>query len=363
MNVRSISRRCAVALAVAGLALGSAAVPATASVGGRVLVATACITTPTAKFAPAPDGLVRGFIETGCHGDSIDYVTDNPASPSWREVSTPYKGQVLATVQDAQATYLLYRATDGVRITKVLHDGTMTHGNVLSPATGGGLEGTLAARGGGWFAVWTEPKAGGGFALHGKGSVGWTLSPSARMFPAGAGVDDSAPVLSKGSGRDQYTLAWSRHDSTGFHLMYGSSFHSPWTHFRRLDSTTENPSAASTTTGSTAYLAWTSGSQLRLGDTIGAPMHRVPVAQPPAGSMVTAPQVAVDCGRLYVAYQVDTENSGTIYVDTLFKGAWVRHTVRVATASAPMLAGVAPHCSSGAVLWTEAGQLYAVMVA
>lgn len=362
MKVRSITRRCTV-VAAASVSLFSTVAPAGASVGSRVLVATACITTPTAKFASAPDGLVRGFIETGCSGDSIDYVTDNPASPSWREVSTPYKGQVLATVQDAQATYLLYRATDGVRITKVLRDGTMTHGNLLSPAVGGGLEGTLAARGGGWFAVWTEPKAGGGFALHGKGSVGWTLSPKGRMFPAGPGVDDSAPVLTKGSADDQYTLAWSRHDSTGFHLMYGTSFHSPWTHFRKLDSTTENPTAASASSGSIAWLAWTSGSQLRLADTIGAPMHRVPVAQPPAGSMVTAPQVAYDCGRLYVAYQVATENSGTIYVDTLFKGVWVRHTVRVDTASAPVLAGVAPHCSSGAVLWTEASRLYAAMVA
>lgn len=362
MKVRSITRRYAVVAAAAGLGLAGAAGPATASVGTRVLVATACSTTPTAKFGPAPDGLVRGFLETSCHGDSIDYITDNPVSPGWRAVPTPYKGQVLATVQDAQATYLLYRAIDGVRVTKVLRDGTMTHGNLLSPAAGGGLEGTLAARGGGWFAVWTEPRAGGGFALHGKGSAGWTLSPSARMFPAGAGVDDSAPVLSKGSAGDQYTLAWSRHDSAGFHLMYGTSFHSPWSHFRKLDSTTENPSAAATTTGSTAYLAWTSGSQLRLGDTIGAPMHRVPVAQPPAGSMVTAPAVAFDCGRLYVAYQVDTENSGTVYVDTLFKGASVRHTVRVDAASAPMLAGVAPHCASGAVLWTEAGRLYAAMV-
>lgn len=362
MKLRSFVRRCLL-VTTAGLSLFSAAAPAGASVGGRVLVATACITTPTAKFAPAPDGLVRGFLETGCHGDSIDYVTDNPASPSWREVSTPYKGLVLATAQDAQATYLLYRATDGVRITKVLHDGTMTRGNLLSPAVGGGLEGTLAARGGGWFAVWTEPRAGGGFALHGKGSLGWTLSPKTRMFPAGAGVDDSAPVLTKGSGRDLYTLAWSRHDSTGFHLMYGTSFHTPWTHFRMLDSTTENPSAGSASSGGTAWLAWTSGSQLRLADTAGAPMHRVPVAQPPAGSMVTAPQVAYACGRLYVAFQVDTENSGTIYVDTLFQGRWGRHTVRVATTTAPMLAGVAPHCSSGAVLWTEAGRLYAAMVA
>lgn len=358
MKVRGPHRRFAVltcAAAVVALVSG----PAAASVGTVVKVATTCTTTPTASFSTAPDGWVRGFIEAGCTGQ-ISYVTDNPAHSGWHTVRTPYTGQVLATAQSAQAAFLLYRASDGVRLTKVTTAGVFTHGNRLSVAAGGGLDGAVAVRDGGWFAVWTEPRAGGGFALHGKGSAGWTLSPSARMFPAGPGVDDSAPALAKDANSGEYTLAWSRHDAHGYHLMYGASFHSPWRTLRVLDSTTENPSASSIA----GYLGYTSGSQLRLADTVGGPMHRVPVAQPPAGSVVTEPRVAYACGRLYVAYTVDRgENSGTVYVDTLFKGRWVRHTVRVDNTSAPMLAGVAAHCSSAAILWTEAGALYASMVA
>jgi hypothetical protein len=357
MNLRSV----AAALCAFG-ALSMAGSPAIASVGAVVLVETACTTVPTASFSAAPDGQVRGFVGTGCSDGIIDYVTNRVVPGGYTTQSTPYRGLVLATAEDSQATYLLYRATDGVHLTKVTHGGVFTHGNRLSAAVGGGLEGTVAARGGGWFAVWTEPKASGGFALHGKGSTGWTLSPSARMFPAGVGVDDSAPALALDPG-GSYNLAWTRHTASGFHLMFGTFFHSPWTHLRTLDSTTENPTAASLRNNGVGFVAYADGAELRLADTVGGPMHPVPVPQPPAGSTVTDPRVAYDCGRLFVGFRTGGENSGRIYVDTLFKGRWVQHLVTDDHSAAPELVGISPHCASGAVVWTSAGRVYSAMVA
>jgi hypothetical protein len=77
---------------------------------------------------------------------------------------------------------------------------------------------------------------------------------------------------------------------------------------------------------------------------------------------VTNPRLAMSCNRLYVGFQAGTENSGTVYTDTLFGTKWVRHTVRVSSATAPTLVGIAPHCSSGAVMWTEAAVLRGAMV-
>ncbi|MDX6243831.1 MAG: hypothetical protein QOE76_1554 [Frankiales bacterium] len=359
-------RRVTAVLCALGAAL-MAAGPAGAVVGSPAVYDTACITTPTAQFSPAPDGWVRGFLETGCNGDSIDYSTFNPGhNRGTLHVATPYKGQVLATTQDAQASYLLYRATDGVRIAKVLHDGTMTHGNLLSPAVGGGLEGTVAARGGTWLAIWTEPKASGGFGMHEAGSRNYVVSPKDRILPAGAGVDDSAPSLAAAATGPGFVLAFSRHTASGYHLLLAHSSRT-WSTPREIDNGVENPEADLIRSGSASYLTWMHGRTVMLATTAGSSgpvgLHTVAVPQAPGTAPVTNPRVAISCNRLYVGFQAGSENSGAVFADTrVAGGAWVRHTVRVSSSTGLVLAGIAPHCASGAVMWTEAAVLHGAMV-
>jgi hypothetical protein len=350
------------ALAAVALAVG----PAGASIGTRVIVATACTTTPSANISQAPDGQVRGFIETGCDG-TISYVTDNIAPGGWVTEVTPYRGVVLATTQDAQATYLLYRASDGVRITKVLHDRTMTKGNLLSAAVGGGLEGTVAARGGLWMAVWTEPKASGGFGLHAAGSRNYVASPKDRIVPAGAGVDDSAPVLMPSATGNDYVLAFARHTASGYHLMLGHGYPRGFV-VHQLDTSKENPQPSLLRSGAYSYLAWIHGNTVRLAWTAGpsgtiVPLYQVAAPQAPGTTPLTNPRLGIGCGRLFLGYQADTENAGKVYVNTFLNGHWVQHVVDDDTAAAPVLSGIAAHCESGAVLWTSAAHVFGVMVA
>jgi hypothetical protein len=367
MNLRSMSHRVAatVSIVCAAGTVAMAAGPAGAAVGHVVLVTTTCTTTPTASVSPAPDGQVRGFVETGCGSDIIDYVTNRIAPGGWRTVPTPYRGMVLATTQDAQSTYLLYRARDGVRVTKVGHDGVFTHGNLLSAAVGGGLDGSIAARGGLWFAVWTEPKASGGFGIHAAGSRNYVTSPKDRILPAGAGVDDSAPSLAPAATGSDYVLAFSRHTSSGYHLMLGHGTRRFTA--REIDSGVENPAANLIKAGPFSYLAWMHGRTVRLATTAGpsgpVALHQVALPQAPGSAPVTNPRLALSCGRLYVGFQADTEVAGKLYVDTLFSGTWVRHLVRNDTTAAPVLAGIATHCAAGAVVWTSAAHVYGVMVA
>jgi hypothetical protein len=310
---------------------------------------------------------VRGFVGTGCGNDVISYVTNHVQPGGWATVPTPYQGVVLATTQDAQNTYLLYRAADGVRVTKVTHAGVFTKGNLLSTAAGGGLEGTIAARGGLWVAVWTEPKADGSFALHQAGSRNYVVSPKDRLLPAGAGVDDSAPSLSPAAFGSGYVLVFSRHTASGYHLMLANG--SPRTFkARALDTSVENPQASVIRSGHYTFVAWIHNTSVRLASTVGSggtvgPLRQVPVPQAPGTVPPSNPRLAIGCGRLFVGYQADTENSGRLLVNTELNGHWVQHPVAHDLSAAPVLGGIAAHCQAGAVLWSSASHVYGVMVA
>ena len=369
MKRRSIPARTATTVtamgAVAALALGAG--PASASIGTRVTVTVTCTTVPTLSTSTAPDGQVRGFIETGCGNDVISYVTNHVSPGGWATKPTPYRGMVLASAQDAQNTYLLYRASDGVRVTKVTRAGVFTKGNLLSKAAGGGLEGTIAARGGLWVAVWTEPKAGGGFALHQAGSWNYVVSPKDRLLPAGAGVDDSAPSLSPAAFGSGYLLAFSRHTASGYHLMLAHGYPRTFA-AKQLDTSTENPQASVFRSGKYTYVAWVHNTSIRLATTVGhagtvVPLYQVPVPQPPVALPASNPRLAVGCGRLFVGYQADTETTGHLYVNTRLNGHWVQHPVANDSTAAPVLGGIAAHCAAGAVLWSSASHIYGVMVA
>lgn len=367
MKRSSTVRRLAAVVGVLGVVV--AATPAQATVGTVGEMGRACITTPSAKFAPALDGMVRGFLQTGCAGDTIDYLSYEPNHPGKATVQlrTPYKGVVLGTAQDPQSSYLLYRASDGVRLGKVLRDGTPQAATLLSKAVGGGLEGSIAVAGGGWYAVWTEPKASGGFAMHAAASPQYPVSGA--ILAGGAGIDDSAPVITRiGQIQHDFLLTFVRHTHSGFHLMYAHRG-TPWAQPKQLDVGPDNQQPAITRTGVNTDIAWVHGNAIRLATTRGkdwllyqVALHEVAIPQPTGTGQVSAPQIAWDCDKLYVAFAQGGENSGTVFVDVLVNGKWARHVVRVAKTAAPVLAGIAPHCGNAVVVWTEAGRLLRVKV-
>ncbi len=276
---------------------------------------------------------------------------------------------MLATAQDTTSTYLLYRAADGVRLGKVSRRGVVSPSTRLATATGGGLEGSIAVAGGGWYAVWTEPKASGGFALHSAASPQYSVNSKTAVLAGGAGVSDSAPDIARiGNANHNFLLAFARHTSAGYQLLYAHRG-APWAQPKRLDVSIENPQPAITRASVNTDIVWLHGNTIRLATTEGTlpyysqtALHEVAIPQPIGAGTIGAPQIAYDCGKLYVAFTTGGENSGKVWVDVLANHHWSRHIVRVAKTAAPKLAGIAPKCSNAEVLWTEAGRLLNVKV-
>jgi hypothetical protein len=171
------------------------------------------------------DGKVRGFVEFeggGCGtGRVIHYVEG--AGGSWTSTPSPYRGIVLGVAWDGTATYLLYAANDGIRITKRTAAGFTAGRRLSSRGLGGAVvpSGDVVAAGGNWWAVWTEQVGPGGeFAQtdlfqaltlgqgHFHNGIGrqritanplWDGDPSLTMAPGGGSAG-------------QVVLAWTRDD-------------------------------------------------------------------------------------------------------------------------------------------------------
>lgn len=144
--------------AITALVLAGLAAPAQAL---NPFGAPAQIVNPGCTFSDAPsdvvrgsDGLAHGFVSFagGTCGTTIHYFQG--AGSTWTDTLTPYHGTVLATAWDTTGSYLLYRAADGLRITKRTTAGVFTGGRRISASAV--FDGDVVARGGEWWAVWVE---------------------------------------------------------------------------------------------------------------------------------------------------------------------------------------------------------------
>ena len=365
MKVRSVARRCAVATAWPGCRHdGDPAVLAdgTAGCGGRSPGRRARrASRRRPRVRACPDGLVRGFLETGCQGDSIDYVSDDPAHPPGcaRRLPTPYKGLVLATAQDATGD-LPALPRDRRRAD---HQGAARRALRRAatccprrPAVGSRAR--VAAAGGGVDArSGPSPRPPAASRLHAAASAQLRRSrPRPGSSPAGAGVDDSAPVLARTATEHNYLLAFAPAHGQRLPPDGRATAASPWAAVRELDSGTENPQPASPGPAVNTYLAWIHGSSVRLATTIGGTLARSAAApgRGAAGDRTAArsahPQVGVRLRPALRRLQAEgRENSGDRLGRQLSQAArWSGTLVRLDRRAAPVLAGIAPHCASGA---------------
>jgi hypothetical protein len=183
------------------------------------------------------DGIIRGFIAfTGGDCDPTSPIWYfQGAGTRWTTIRSPYRGSVLGVAWDGSATYLLYAATDGVRITKRTGS-EFTGGRRISHT--GGLQGRfptgdVVALGGNWWAVWAEPVPPGNeirlfqALTIGRGHVHDGLRRRQVTFgDAGLSVMDTSPTLTLAPGSrassGQALIAWA-----------GTDGDATWTSFTR----------------------------------------------------------------------------------------------------------------------------------
>jgi hypothetical protein len=206
-----------------------------------VLVATSAHAAPTAAITVVPAGCdfedVSGdAVVTGdavSHGFVAFHGGTCPApgviwyfqggSGSWTRAATPYRGRVLAAADDGAATFLLYQAVDGIRITKRTHGGTLTPGRRISAFAGTNPfpTGDLVAFTNQWWAVWTEQV---GSTVEGTPmqlfqgktiGAGDCIDPFDRQRITFLGTNDESPSLvlrPASAGASGADLVWSRND-------------------------------------------------------------------------------------------------------------------------------------------------------
>jgi hypothetical protein len=171
------------------------------------------------------DGVVRGFVEFeggGCGQARVIHYVEG-AGGSWSSTPSPYRGVVLAAAWDGSASYLLYAASDGIRITRRTAAG-FTPGRKLSSRGLGSViypTGDVVAAGGNWWAVWSEPVGAGGEFAQTELFQALTLGRGhfhdgiGRQRITTNGLWDGAPSLTLapgGGSAGQVVLAWTRDD-------------------------------------------------------------------------------------------------------------------------------------------------------
>jgi hypothetical protein len=169
------------------------------------------------------DGMVRGFVEFegGTLGDDRPITYYEGSGTHWTTLPSPYRGAVMGVAWDGSATYLLYAAGDGIRITKHTASG-FTGGRVISPYDGNlSPSGDVVAAGGNWWAVWNEPVGPGGeFAQTdlfqaltlGRGHFHDGINRQRITFDPLMDGNPSLTLAPDGGSGGHAVLAWTRDD-------------------------------------------------------------------------------------------------------------------------------------------------------
>jgi hypothetical protein len=185
--------------------------------------APACATGGSASASDAAYGggqlrAVTSWSSAGCDGQ-IWFAAGG--SQGWTRSRSPYRGVVLGVAADDTATYLLYVQWDasrtplGLAVTKRTHDGRYFPSTVLSRTAGTGAvatNGDVAARGGRWWAVWSQQVGPGGEFAHQQlfqaGTVAGLTVQAAQATTTATDVEDSEPSISLDAAGA--VLAWTR---------------------------------------------------------------------------------------------------------------------------------------------------------
>jgi hypothetical protein len=259
------------------------------------------IVNPGCSFAFAPgdvvqggDGLAHGFVgfSGGTCGSTIHYFQGS--GTGWTQANTPYHGTVLATAWDTTGSYLLYRAGDGLRITKRTTAGVFTGGRRISSSTV--LTGDVVARGGEWWAVWTEDVGGQSDLFQAA-----TLGPvdHARQRITFDPLFDFQPSLALSPAVDAMVLFWVRGEELTQLRAARADVSGRWTSrsFTGFDAADSEPDV--TVTASKTFVAWHEVFSARIleSDNLGGTFARHSFLTPGTG-----PRIAFAGGEVFVGW-------------------------------------------------------------
>jgi hypothetical protein len=274
-----------------------------------------------ADAALGSDGLTRGFATYNGSGCDFEIWYFQGSGSSWTRQLSPYRGVVLGVAVDGHDAYLLYAASDGVRITKRTAAGGFTAGHRLSTfGLGGAIEprGDAIASGGTWWAVWDEPVGPGGeFAqteLFQAKTYGTDL---ARQRITVNTLSDSAPSLAKRPGGGA-VLAWERNDGEAGQVSdvwIASSVNGAWTSRPLATGGNLNTQPDLFTAGAATFIAWTRDGRAVEADNTSGEFR--------SHTFVTLasfrPRVAVSLGKVFLIWT--TPGTRTFFAERV-AGAW-----------------------------------------
>jgi hypothetical protein len=268
------------------------------------------------------DGLTRGFATYNGSGCDFEIWYFQGSGSSWTRQLSPYRGVVLGVAVDGGDTYLLYAASDGVRITKRTAAGAFTAGHRLSSFGIGGAvtpRGDVIATGGTWWAVWDEPVGPGGeFAqteLFQAKTYGTDQATQRITFTT---LCDAAPSLAKRPGGGA-VLAWERNDcqvGQVSDVWIASSLDGAWTSRPLATGGNLNTQPDLFTAGAVTFIAFTRDGRAVEADNASGVFR--------SHTFVTGasfrPRVAVSLGKVFVIWT--TPDPARTFFAERVAGAW-----------------------------------------
>ncbi|MCA1822845.1 MAG: hypothetical protein ABR520_06405 [Mycobacteriales bacterium] len=313
-------------LIVAPLATHVAPAAATGTLGPPVVVWAE--DPPHTGFDSAVDdrAVVHGFVgEDPCYPNPrectgtarISYVESWRGR--WRSEATPYVGSVLAVAVDRTGTYLLYRGSGGLRITKRTSSGAYTAGHLIDAA--GAFFGDVMARDGRWWAVWSHaagPEPSSQWDLYQAKTMG-TATPTQRITNTPVTEYEVTITPRPGGGA---TLFWSRETTAPDNVDLWSAVSSDGAWQSRVFASDggQNRSPDAYTAGTGTYVAWLRDRTTVEADYRGAWRTREIPGQPAGtATYIAAPHVHASNGRTFVAFVDQTQHCR---LAERYLGAW-----------------------------------------
>jgi hypothetical protein len=273
-----------------------------------------------ADAALGSDGLTRGFVTYNGPGCASEIWYFQGSGSSWSRQLSPYRGVVLGVAVDGVDTYLLYVASDGVRITKRTAAGFTPGRRLSTVGTGGAVEprGDVIATGGTWWAVWHEPVGPGGefaqFELFQAKTYGTDLG---RQRITTNPLWDSDASLAKRPGGGA-VLAWERNDGPRGEtsdIRVATSADGAWTSRAFATAGSLNTQPDLFTAGTRTYATWIRDGRAVEADNTSGVFRSHTFATPAS----FRPRVAVSLGRVFVIWT--TEPPRAFFAERV-AGAW-----------------------------------------
>lgn len=301
--------------------------------------------TVTADAAQSSDDLVRGFAAGGGPGCPTDIHYLRGAGASWSTLRTPYRGQVVAAARDDTGTWLLYRATDGLRLGAYTAAGTFAPSRRITSDGADGVTGDVAAAQGDWWVVWTEPTGPFGTGeLYQSKTYGGVVERQRLTTNA---LPDLEPSLALWPG-GQAVLAWTRNDAPvepdGSEVWVGTSTGGPWS-TRPVFTAGRRDSGPDVYAFGATHVAFLRDGAPRYADDSSG-LFSVSTFPRPEGAEAVQARVGALTGRSYLAWLELGEEFEPIVLATGVGGEWRRQVVT----------GVGPGGAGSLRLWSVVGR-------